>query len=110
MLKETLKGFEGCHLTTFFEGTVGAGGHAEALLQAHPEIQRYIACDQDPEALLIAQKRLEPWKSKIEFVRSNFKNLDHILKEKGLNQVDGFFLTLESHPCSLIKEKKDSVL
>lgn len=64
MLEECLKGFEGSLLTTFFEGTVGAGGHAEAILKAHPEIERYIGCDQDPEALQIAKSRLSLGKIK----------------------------------------------
>ncbi|MGR3972981.1 MAG: 16S rRNA (cytosine(1402)-N(4))-methyltransferase RsmH [Candidatus Rhabdochlamydia sp.] len=91
MLEECLKGFEGCHLPLFFEGTVGAGGHAEAILTAHPEIERYIACDQDPEALELAKERLAPWKDKVEFVRGNFRNLDQILKEKKIQSMNGFF-------------------
>ncbi|MGR3912639.1 MAG: 16S rRNA (cytosine(1402)-N(4))-methyltransferase RsmH [Candidatus Rhabdochlamydia sp.] len=91
MLEECLKGFEGCHLPVFFEGTVGAGGHAEAILSAHPEIERYIACDQDPEALELAKERLTPWKDKVEFVRANFKDLDEVLKARNVEWVNGFF-------------------
>lgn len=93
MAVECLKGFEGTDLTVFFEGTLGAGGHAEAILKAHPEIERYIGCDRDPEALELARSRLAPWKNRVEFVRGNFANLDTILKEKGIKQVSGFFLT-----------------
>ncbi len=110
MLSEFLKGFEGSLLTTFFEGTVGAGGHAEAILKAHPEIERYIGCDQDPEALQIAKRRLEPWKDKVELVRDNFRDLDAILAKRGINEVNGFFLTLGCHPCNWIKAKKGLVL
>ena len=109
MLDECLKGFEGCHLPFFFEGTVGAGGHAEAILKAHPEINRYIGCDQDPQALEIAGRRLKPWNEKVELVRGNFRDLDAILSERGIKQVNGFFLTLESHLCNSIKAKKDLV-
>jgi 16S rRNA (cytosine1402-N4)-methyltransferase len=110
MLEECLQGFEGSLLTTFFEGTVGAGGHAEAILKAHPEIERYIGCDQDPQALQIATSRLRPWKDKVELIRGNFIDLDTILSKKGIKEVNGFFLTLECHPCNLIKAKKGSVL
>lgn len=110
MLGECLKGFEGAELKTFFEGTVGAGGHAEAILSAHPEIERYIACDQDPQALEIATKRLEKWKDKVELVRGNFRDLDAILLKRGIKEVNGFFLTLGCHPCNLIKAKKGLVL
>src|SRR6185436_20334095 len=94
MVAECLKGFEGCHLPTFFEGTVGAGGHAVAILEAHSEIERYIACDQDPDALEIAKERLEPWKGKVELVRGNFRDLDGVLEERGIKLVNGFFLIL----------------
>lgn len=93
MTGECLKGFEGTELKVFFEGTLGAGGHAEAILKAHPQIERYIGCDRDPEALEIAKSRLASWKNKVEFVRGNFANLETILKEKGIKQVSGFFLT-----------------
>ena len=39
MVPEVLKGFEGATLKTFYEGTLGAGGHAREILQAHPEIE-----------------------------------------------------------------------
>lgn len=110
MLEECLKGFEGSRLQTFFEGTVGAGGHAEAILEAHPEIERYIGCDQDPQALQIAENRLKPWKHKVELVRGNFRDLDQILTQRGIKTVNGFFLTLGCHLCNSIKGKKGLVL
>ncbi len=93
MVAEMLKFFEGRSLKVFFEGTVGAGGHAQAILESHPEIERYIACDRDPEALELAESRLEPWKDKVEFVRGNFADLDTVLQKKGIKEVNGFFLT-----------------
>lgn len=93
MVEDVLKGFEGLELKVFYEGTLGAGGHAKAILEAHPEIERYIGCDKDPEALEIAAKTLSPWKEKVELVQGDFADLDHHLKEKGIEKVDGFFLT-----------------
>ena len=92
MLKEALELFKDCKLRTFYEGTVGAGGHAKAFLEQHPEIKHYFACDADPEALKLAKKTLEPWKKKVEFVHGNFSELDSQLKEYGIREVDGFFL------------------
>lgn len=110
MVKECLKGFEGCELFTFFEGTVGAGGHAEAILEAHPEINRYLGCDQDPVALAIAKKRLAPWKDKVELIHGNFRNLGTMLAQRRIAEVNGFFLTLECHQCNSIKERGGLVL
>lgn len=100
MVDEMLHYFGGSSLKVFFEGTVGAGGHAHALLEAHPEIERYIGCDKDPEAIEIAKKRLAPWASKVEFVHADFAELDSILEGLGIQCVDGFFLTSECHLCN----------
>lgn len=100
MLSECLDFFSGRTLRVFFEGTVGAGGHAKAILEAHPEIEIYIACDRDPEALELARETLKPWKEKVEFVNENFADLDEILQQRRLKDVDGFFLTWGCHPCN----------
>ena len=93
MLDEFLSGFAGLSIHTFFDGTLGGGGHAEALLTAHPEIETYIGCDRDESALALARETLQPWKGKVEFVHGNFADLDQHLKERKIKAVDGFFLT-----------------
>jgi len=93
MVKECLQGFSGANLGIFFEGTVGAGGHAKAILEAHPEIHTYIGCDQDLEALAIAREVLKPWQKKVQLVHGNFSFLDEMLAQRGIKKVDGFFLT-----------------
>lgn len=100
MKEEFLSFFAGRELHTFFEGTVGAGGHAQAILEAHPEINLYLGCDRDPEALEIAREVLKPWEKKVVLIQGNFSDLDLFLKERGIKQVDGFFLISESHLCS----------
>jgi len=100
MVDEVLASLRGRTLTTFFDGTLGAGGHARAILEAHPEIQRYFGCDKDPEALEIARERLSPWKDKIEFIHGDFSKLDLYLKEREIKTVDGFFLISECHRCN----------
>lgn len=93
MVKECLEHFSGTDLKVFFDGTLGAGGHAKALLEVHPEIETYVGCDKDPEGLEIAKRNLGLWKDKVEFVKGNFADLDQILRKKGIKKVDGFFLT-----------------
>lgn len=100
MVDKVLSHFDGVSLDVFFDGTVGAGGHARAILEAHPEIRRYIACDNDPEALDIARNNLAPWADRLELIHGNFSRLDASLKELNIKSVDGFFLTWECPPCS----------
>lgn len=93
MVDAVLKGFEGVEISVFYEGTVGAGGHAAQILEAHPEIKRYIGCDKDPESLSLAEKTLSRWKNKVELIQGNFADLDEHLNQRGIEKVEGFFLT-----------------
>ncbi len=88
MLNEVLAAFKDVELRVFFDGTVGAGGHAKAILEAHPEIETYIACDKDPAALALASEILEPFQEKVKYVHSDYVNLEQFIPKN----VGGFFL------------------
>lgn len=92
MLPEVVQFFADSQITIFFDGTVGAGGHAEGLLQAHPEITTYIACDKDEQNMELAKERLAPWASKILWIHGDFADLDLYLEKYKIPKVDGFFL------------------
>jgi 16S rRNA (cytosine1402-N4)-methyltransferase len=57
------------------DGTVGAGGHAEAILKATAPDGQLLALDADPAALDIARQRLAPYADRICFVNANFAQL-----------------------------------
>lgn len=94
LLPEVLQAFEGKRISVFFEGTVGAGGHAKAILESHPEIVRYFACDRDAKALALAKKELKPWWEKVEWVQGPFSELDTYMKERKVSEIDGFFIDI----------------
>ena len=100
MLEQSLQVFDGQKLSCFVDATVGAGGFAKALLKAHPEIETYYACDRDESALEIARENLKEFEGKVEFVHTNFSDLREVLEEKGVTQVDGFFLIWECRQCN----------
>jgi 16S rRNA (cytosine1402-N4)-methyltransferase len=106
LLDEVVQAFDGCCLKTFVDGTLGAGGHAEAILQAHPEIERYIGIDQDPEAIAIARERLAKWKNKLEIVSSNFSKLEEILHTLKIDKVEGILLDLGVSSMQLDRAEK----
>jgi 16S rRNA (cytosine1402-N4)-methyltransferase len=56
---------------TYLDGTLGGGGHAEALLERGPDA-RLIGVDRDPDALAEAGKRLERFGGRVRLVRSPF--------------------------------------
>jgi len=82
---EVVQAFEGVSLKVFFDGTLGAGGHAEAILRAHPEIERYLGCDKDPGALNLAKERLKEFKQ-VEFIRRSYSELGQ--------EIDGFLIDI----------------
>jgi 16S rRNA (cytosine1402-N4)-methyltransferase len=54
------------------DATVGAGGHAAALLRALPE-HTLLGLDRDDEALALAGERLAPFGDRVELRRANFE-------------------------------------
>ncbi|MCI0382694.1 MAG: 16S rRNA (cytosine(1402)-N(4))-methyltransferase [Chlamydiae bacterium] len=93
MADEVIEGFAPLSLKVFYEGTVGGGGHARRILASHPETEIYIGCDKDPHALEVAEKILSPWRHKVILIQGDFADLDHHLQDRGIDQVEGFFLT-----------------
>lgn len=94
LLHEVVKAFESVTLRVMIDGTLGAGGHAQALLEHHPEIEHYLGIDQDPQALALASERLKPWAHKTTFKHGNFRQLEHYLKELEWPRPDGILLDL----------------
>jgi 16S rRNA (cytosine1402-N4)-methyltransferase len=94
LVPEILSFFSERTVRTFVDGTLGAGGHAEAVLSAHPELENFIGIDQDVEALEIARKRLSAWSDKITYIHGNFAAIDSYLSLHHLKKVDGILLDL----------------
>jgi 16S rRNA (cytosine1402-N4)-methyltransferase len=106
LLNEMLYYFEECKIRAIVDGTLGAGGHSEALLREHPEIEILIGIDQDPDALQIARERLNPWKEKIVFAQGNFSRLGTVLLENRVSEVDAVILDLGVSSMQLDRAEK----
>ncbi len=78
----------------YLDGTVGGGGHAEAILEKTAPDGRLIGIDADAEALEEAEKRLAPFGSRKTLVQGNFADLSEILNAQGIGKVDGILLDL----------------
>ncbi len=79
---------------TIIDCTIGEGGHAQTILELLSPGGRLIGIDQDREALCITEKKLSPFKDSLELIYKNFINMDRILKEKGIEHIDGILLDL----------------
>jgi 16S rRNA (cytosine1402-N4)-methyltransferase len=77
----------------FIDGTLGAAGHAEALLQALPQSQ-LIGIDRDPQAIQAASQRLAPFAERAHCVQGRYSELASIAAQFGWQQVDGVFLDI----------------
>ena len=63
----------------FVDATLGAGGHAEALLDRGPAI-RLLGIDRDPEALARSRERLARFSGRVRLVEADFGDLDAVLE------------------------------
>ncbi|MCA9405980.1 MAG: 16S rRNA (cytosine(1402)-N(4))-methyltransferase RsmH [Candidatus Omnitrophica bacterium] len=78
----------------YVDGTLGMGGHSEAILERIGSSGRLIALDRDAQSMALAKERLDCYKQHSTFVHDNFKNIETILKDIGVNYVDGILLDL----------------
>jgi len=70
------------------DGTVGGGGHSYLILKELPNVF-LIGIDKDDYALERAEDRLKEFKGRFKLFKSSFKDLDKILKEEGIDGVNG---------------------
>lgn len=77
---------------TFVDGTVGTGGHAQAMMHAVGNTGRLLVVDRDPTMLERARTRLDETIAR--FVAGNFSELDAYLREFEPAGADGVFLDL----------------
>jgi 16S rRNA (cytosine1402-N4)-methyltransferase len=76
------------------DGTVGAGGHAEAILKATAPDGQLLALDADPAALDIARQRLAPYADRVRFVNANFAQLAQFARRYHFPPVHAILLDL----------------
>ena len=88
LLKESIDGLKIRPDGIYVDGTLGMGGHSEAIAE-RLQGGLLIAVDRDDEALEKARKRLERFGDKIHFIHGNFADLPAILDDQGVALVDG---------------------
>jgi 16S rRNA (cytosine1402-N4)-methyltransferase len=76
------------------DGTVGSGGHAEAILDRCAPDGRLLGLDADPAALSVTQERLRPYGSRVALVHANYEQLNKIAPAYGFAPADGILFDL----------------
>ena len=79
---------------TFVDGTLGGGGHAEAVLARLPESGKLIGIDRDWEAVRAAEERLTAYGERFTALHGNFFEMKQLLAEANVTEVNGILLDL----------------
>ena len=69
----------------YIDGTMGGGGHSEAILK-RLTTGTLLSIDQDPDAIKAAGERLEKYPQSVR-VRGNFAQMGEIAKAQGLSLI-----------------------
>lgn len=77
----------------FIDGTLGLGGHSEAILEASDAAQ-VIGIDRDREALRFAAERLARFGNRFRGVHANFREMERVAAEMGATEVRGILVDL----------------
>ncbi len=78
----------------YVDGTLGGGGHSELILKRLGEKGRLIGIDRDMTAIRAASERLKSYGDKFTAVHDNYKNIKAVLRDMGIEKIDGAILDL----------------
>lgn len=79
---------------TYVDGTLGGGGHAEAVLKKLRREGRLIGIDRDDEAIAQCRQRLFSYGDRVSIVQGEIGEVDRLLDDMGVSQISGFLLDL----------------
>ncbi len=96
LLKETLEYLNPQPGQTVVDGTLGGAGHSLAIAGRIAPNGILIGIDLDPESLAEAKLKFKNAKlqTKTIFVHDNYKNIDAVLSELGIDKVDGILIDI----------------
>ena len=92
MLDQVVEALRPAAGKTFLDGTIGGGGHAEALLDRIGPDGKLIGLDVDDEALAAAAERLARFGERVLLIRANYSEMRRVCENLG--GVDGVLLDL----------------
>jgi len=78
----------------YLDGTLGTGGHTEAILKRSAPSGRVLGIDADAESIEIARERLAPFGDRVAFFHGRYDQAREMLSDQGMGKVDGVLLDL----------------
>jgi len=94
LLAETIDALQPHSGGVYLDGTVGAGGHAEAILRASDPSGRLIGFDQDEQALIVAGQRLAGFGERVALFHANFDQMKQVTLTQAIPLADGILLDI----------------
>ena len=76
------------------DGTIGGGGHAEAILEKTSPDGKLLGIDLDDEAIIASKRKLEKYSKRIILAKGNFTDFAEFEKEYNFSPINIFFLDL----------------
>ncbi len=91
LLNESIEGLNINPDGIYVDATAGGAGHSREIAK-HLNGGRLIAIDRDPTAVEVAKERLQEFNATV--VKSNYSEIDEVLKNLDIDKVDGVLLDL----------------
>lgn len=92
LLNEVIEGLNIKENGVYVDCTMGGGGHSSEILKRLKN-GKLIGFDRDIEAVNVCKQKFKENKN-VSIIHSNYKNAVQILKEKGINELDGLLIDL----------------
>ncbi|MGM0365771.1 MAG: 16S rRNA (cytosine(1402)-N(4))-methyltransferase RsmH [Actinomycetota bacterium] len=89
-----------------FDGTLGGAGHTIAIIKDIAPTGMIIGADLCSKALSTATSKLKNYKDNVFLVKDNFSNIKNILRNLGIEAVDGILLDLGLSSFQIDRSKK----
>ncbi len=93
MLSETVDALGVKSGGIYADGTMGGGGHSYEILSRKEDV-RLVGIDQDKDAISASKKRLCEFGDRVTYVNDNFRNINSVLDNLGIDKIDGMVLDL----------------
>lgn len=95
LLEEVIKYLNPKSNQNFIDGTIGAGGHAEKILEKTGPNGKLIGFDMNPESISQAKKRLKKYKNRVLLYQSNYSKIERVTYEQSrIHKISGILLDL----------------
>jgi 16S rRNA (cytosine1402-N4)-methyltransferase len=92
LLKDIITAMQPKPTGRYIDGTLGAGGHSAAILEASAPGGEILGFDLDPQALALAQERLAEFGARVHIRQASYSTMREEAAQLGWQSVDGILL------------------